>query len=132
MNAIQIPKGHQTVMPYLMLENASRFKDFVIKVLNGKIISSHNQPGSDLIMHSEAEIGGSVIMFCDSSEQWPAHPAQMFVYVENADETYRKAMEQECLSILEPSNQEYGRSCGISDSCGNVWWITSVISTTTV
>jgi len=127
MSTVQIPKGHQTVMPYLMLENASGFKDFVIKVLNGKIISSHSQPDSDLIMHSEVEIGGSIIMFCDSNEKWQAHPAHMFVYVENADETYKKALEEGGTSISEPADQEYGRSCGVADPCGNVWWITSVV-----
>jgi uncharacterized glyoxalase superfamily protein PhnB len=127
MKTINMPDGHQTVMPYLMLDGAARFKNFVINVLDGKITSTHLRPeNSDLIMHSEVDINGSTIMFCDSREDWPAHPANMFVYVANADETYQKALSEGGISIMEPADQDYGRSCGVSDPCGNVWWITSV------
>lgn len=126
MSAIQIPKGHQAVMPYLMLENAALFRDFVTKVLDGKITATHMQPDSDLIMHSEVEINGSTVMFCDSRKEWPAHPANMFVYVANADETYKTALLAGGISVMEPADQDYGRSCGVTDPCGNVWWITSV------
>ena len=113
-------------MPYLMLENAPKFKDFVTQVFDGKITSEHLQPGSEKIMHSEVNINGSIIMFCDSTEKYQPHPAQMFVYVANADETYKKALQCGGASVTEPANQDYGRTCGVEDPCRNVWWITSV------
>ncbi|WP_031526252.1 VOC family protein [Dyadobacter crusticola] len=128
MSTVKIPNGHQTVMPYLMLDKATRFKDFVTWVFDGEVASTHFQeddPG--LIKHAEVRVGESTIMFCDSRAEWPAQPANLFVYVENADDTYQKALESGATSMMEPADQDYGRSCGVTDPCGNVWWITSVI-----
>lgn len=126
MTPVNIPKGYQAVMPYLMLENAAKFKDFVTQVFHGKITSEHLQPDSEKIMHSEVDINGSIIMFCDSTEKYQPHPAHLFVYVANADETYKKALQCGGVSVTEPANLDYGRSCGVEDPCRNVWWITSV------
>ena len=126
MSTVNIPNGHQAVMPYLMLDGAAKFKDFVTKVFDGKIMSEHFQPDSEKIMHSEANINGSTVMFCDSNENYPPQPANMFIYVNDADATYQTALENGGLSVTEPANQEYGRSCGVTDPCGNVWWITSI------
>ena len=126
MSEVKIPNGQQAVMPYLMLEDAFKFKNFVIAVFDGKITSEHKQPDSQNIKHAEVEISGSTIMFCDSQKDWPAHPANVFVYVHNADATYAKALKQGAASVMEPADQDYGRSCGVTDPCGNVWWITSI------
>ena len=127
MSTVKIPNGHQAVMPYLMLNGAEKFSDFVTKVLNGKITSIQKRENEDRIMHAEVEINGSTIMFCDSNEKWPASPANLFVYVSNADDTYKTALENSATNIMEPADQDYGRSCGITDPCGNIWWITSVL-----
>jgi PhnB protein len=126
MNSLKVPSGHQAVMPYLMLNDAKKFKTFVLNVFDAKITAEHFQPDAEKIMHCEVDISGSVVMFCDSTENFPPHPANMFVYVENADATYKAAIENGAQSVMEPDDKEYGRSCGVSDPCGNVWWITSI------
>lgn len=126
MSTVNIPNGHQAVMPYLMLDGASKFQDFITAVFGATITSQHHQPDSQKIMHAEADIHGSRIMFCDSTDKYSPHPGQMFVYVNNADETYHKALEHGATGIMEPADQDYGRSCGVTDICGNVWWVTSV------
>ena len=40
--------------------------------------------------------------------------------------TYHKALEMGASYIMEPADMEYGRSCGVKDPFGNVWWITSL------
>ncbi|MCF2498786.1 VOC family protein [Dyadobacter chenhuakuii] len=128
MSTVKIPNGHQAIMPYLMLDGASKFLDFTTKVFNGVVTQTHFQEDEpNLIKHSEVSINESTIMFCDSRAEWPAKPASMFVYVENADDTYQKALAEGGNSIMEPADQDYGRSCGVEDPCGNVWWITSVL-----
>jgi len=59
-------------------------------------------------------------------EDWLPQPAGLFIYVENADEGFRKAKEAGAQVIMEPVDREYGRSCGVKDPFGNTWWITSV------
>ncbi|PSR56690.1 VOC family protein [Adhaeribacter arboris] len=122
---MNIPNGHQTVMPYLMLNNASAFISFVQQVFNAELTLERKRNEHQL-MHAEVQINNSTIMFCDATEEWKAHTANLFVYVANADETYQKAVNAGAETIMPLSNQDYGRTCGITDPTGNVWWITSI------
>lgn len=127
MSKTKIPNGHQTVMSYLMIDEAIKFKGFTTSVFSAEVIVMHyREDAPEEIGHSEVRIGESTIMFCDSRVEWPALPASLFIYVHNADDTYKKAIEEGGTSVMEPMNQVYGRSCGVTDPCGNVWWITSV------
>lgn len=121
---MNIPEGHQAVMPYLMLEDAAGFIEFIKKVFDAKM--THQDMRDGTVGHCEANINGSTIMFSNSRGEWEPAPANMFVYVENADETYAKAVEHGGTTIMPPADQDYGRSCGVADPYGNVWWITSV------
>lgn len=77
-------------------------------------------------MHSEIQINGSTIMFCEATEEWKVQPANLFVYVENADASYKKAIDAGATTIMELNDQDYGRTCGVEGPVGNVWWITSI------
>ena len=127
METPNIPTGNQAVMPYLMLQDAAGFIHFTKEVFgaiqNGDI---HKRPDSPGIMHAEVTISGSTIMCCDARSNWKPTPANMFVYVADADATYKKALKEGATSVMALSNQEYGRTCGVADPQGNVWWITSV------
>jgi PhnB protein len=125
---MNLPKGHQVVMPYLMLKGALKFIDFVKTVFNAELTTNMHKLYEDnaSVIHSEVTIGGSTIMFTDSTEQWPEQTANLFVYVDNADETYKKAITSGATTLMELNNQDYGRTCGVTDPFGNVWWITSV------
>jgi PhnB protein len=125
---MNLSKGHQVVMPYLMLNGALKFIDFVKTVFNAELTASMHRLREDqaTVMHSEITIGGSTIMFSDATEQWSVQTANLFVYVSNADETYKKAIDSGATTLMALSDQDYGRSCGVTDPFGNVWWITSV------
>ena len=126
MKNVTIPEGYQTVMPYLILENAEIFLKFSKNVFSATEKMKHlNNEGA--IMHAEIQIGGSTIMFTNSTEKYSTQTAGLYIYVENADETYLKALTEGATSVMEPSDQEYGRSGGIVDPCGNTWWIVSVL-----
>lgn len=125
---MNLPKGHQVVMPYLMLKGALKFIDFVKTVFNAELTTNMHKLHEDnaSVMHSEVTIGGSTIMFTDATGQWPEQTANLFIYVDNADETYKKAIASGATTLMELNNQDYGRTCGVTDPFGNVWWITSV------
>jgi PhnB protein len=124
MTNLNIPEGYQTVMPYLILRDANGFLDFTKKVFNATEKMKHISD-EQLIMHAEIQIDGSTIMFAESTEDYPPQTAGLFVYVKNADETYQTALNNGATSILAPRDQDYGRSAGIKDPCGNTWWITT-------
>lgn len=125
---MDLPKGHQVVMPYLMLNGALKFIDFVKAVFHAELTTSMHKLREDgaTVIHSEITIGGSTIMFTDATEQWKEQTANLFVYVDNADDTYNRAIGNGSSTVMELSNQDYGRTCGVTDPFGNVWWITSL------
>ncbi|MDQ3290035.1 MAG: VOC family protein [Bacteroidota bacterium] len=122
---MNIPNGHQTVMPYLMLNSATSFISFVQQVFNATLTMERKRD-EHLIMHAEVQINNSTIMLCDATEEWKAQNANLFVYVTNADETYDKAINAGAQTVMPLSDQDYGRTCGVTDPTGNVWWITSI------
>ncbi|MEJ5994718.1 VOC family protein [Pedobacter sp. Du54] len=122
---MNIPQNHQGLMPYLMLDEPEKFIDFVEKIFNATISAKHLTPDGK-IQHCEATINGSTIMFSSTNMDWKAETANLFVYVNDVDTTYEKAIANGAISIMGISNQSYGRTCGVKDPCGNVWWITTV------
>jgi uncharacterized glyoxalase superfamily protein PhnB len=127
---MELQEGHQVVMPYLVIPNAIKFYDFVEKVFGGKE-TGRVLDDQQSLMHGEVNIGGSTIMFGNSSEQWPPQPAGLYVNVENADETFQKALTNGASVVMEMSDKEYGRTGGVKDPFGNTWWITSSLKTVT-
>jgi uncharacterized glyoxalase superfamily protein PhnB len=68
-------------------------------------------------------VGDSIVMISDAGIRDPA-PAFLYVYVENTDETYRRALEAGARSLEEPSDLPYGDRRGmVEDKWGNVWQI---------
>ena len=76
------------------------------------------------IRHGEVEIGDSRVMLADATNESPAVPAMLHLYVEDVDAVYRAALEAGAESVREPTDQFYGdRMAGVNDAFGNQWWI---------
>lgn len=125
MSTVNIPKDYNRVMPYLILKDPGQFFEFTKQVFNATEKMRHVHESNGLV-HGEILIGDSCIMFGGSGEQWEQMPAGLFVYVENADETFQKALDAGGTVVMGLSDQEYGRTCGVKDPTGNTWWITSI------
>jgi PhnB protein len=124
---MKIPEQYNQLMPYLILKGTDGFKKFMEKVFEAK--EQLIVPGKDgTVMHGELRIGEAVIMFGEASEQFNVMNAGMYLHVDDADITYKKALAAGAHVIAgqEPSDKEYGRTCGVNDPFGNTWWITSV------
>ena len=122
----KIPEGYQTITPYLILKNAAAFIEFTQKVFNAEVLNKHMRDET-VIMHAEVKIGDSIIMFADSTEQYPPQPAGFFIYVNNADEVYDDALANGAFAVTPVSDQPYGRSGGVKDAFENTWWITTAV-----
>lgn len=72
---------------------------------------------------AEMHIGDSIVMV-SSDEVREARPACLYVYVEDADRTYRKAISAGARSLEKPLDTPYGdRRAVVEDSWGNTWQI---------
>lgn len=127
MSVKPIPEGYSSVTPYLCVDNAAEFISFLQKAFNAKQLSRHDRPDGT-VAHAEVKIGNSVIMLTNSMEQYPASQVTLYLYVEDTDQIYKKAMQAGAVSIQEPMNMFYGdRNAGIRDKWGNAWWIATHI-----
>ena len=123
----KIPQDYPTVMPYLIIKNAAAFIQFAQNVFGAAVVNKYMRDGESTIMHAEIKIGNSIIMFAESTAEYKPMNAGLFIYVEDADITYKKAIDEGAVVVTELGNQSYGRSGGVKDAFGNTWWITSVI-----
>ena len=125
---MKVPSQYNQLMPYLILKGANDFITFMNKVFDAK--EQMIVPGPNgTVMHGELKVGDAVIMLAEAGDQFPAMTAGMFIYVDNADTAYKKALDTGAVTVpgQEPADKDYGRACGVKDPFGNTWWITSVL-----
>ena len=118
-----IPDGYHTLTPFIMVVGGAKSLEFLKNSFDAKEISIHKNPDGT-IMHAELQIGDSRLMLAEATEKYPAMPTMIYVYVDDADAVYKKAMAAGAESLREPTDEFYGdRSCGVKDASGNQWWI---------
>jgi PhnB protein len=122
-----VPDGHHTVTPYLVVDEASRLLSFLEAAFGAEILYRSSRPDGE-VGHAEIQIGDSRVMLSGTQPQWPALPCALYLYVEDCDALYAKAMAAGAKSIMEPANMFYGdRHGGVIDPSGNQWWIATHI-----
>ena len=68
-------------------------------------------------------MGDSLLMVGSTVERQPM-PAFLYVYVEDADSTFKRALDRGSESVEKPEDMPYGdRRAMIRDPWGNVWQI---------
>jgi len=118
-----IPDGYHTVTPYLTLNDPEQVINFLKKAFDAQeIFVMRNEKGK--VGHAEVKIGTSIIMVGAARDQWKARPGNFYLYVEDVDAAYKKAIAAGGKSISEVETQFYGdRHGGVEDSEGNNWWV---------
>lgn len=117
------PDGYNTVTPYLVVHGASRLISFLKEVFSATEKTMFRGP-EDSIMHSEIQLGDSVLMISDAQYPNPANPSVLHVYLSDVDSIYQKAIDAGAASVRQPEDQPFGdRICGIKDMTGNTWYI---------
>ena len=116
-----IREGFHTITPYLMVPGAANLIEFVKQAFGATEL--YRDTGSAGGMHAEVRIGDSMLMI-GGTLNTEAMPAAIYLYVEDVDTIYRRALQAGATSIAEPADQPYGdRNAGVKDSFGNIWYI---------
>lgn len=122
-----IPTNLQTAVPYLILKDCKSFIVFMQNLFSAETTELHyRDEEKNIVMHAELKIGNAFIMCAEATEEFKTQTSGIFMYVDDADISYNKALELGCISIMPLSNQHYGRTCGVQDTFGNTWWITAI------
>src|SRR5450432_3472048 len=95
------PEGYSTVCPYLMVDSVEKELDFLKNIFHAEIIEQLHQPEGE-VMHGEARIGSSVIMMGKSRKDWPVREGANYVFVENVDDVFDRAIKYGGASMMQP------------------------------
>lgn len=123
-----IPKGYHTITPFPCVKDASRLIDFLKAAFEATERYRMPTPEGKL-MHAEIKIGDSIIMLSDKiCDEMDYTPSVYYLYVRDADLTYKQAVKAGGESIQEPEDQFWGdRAAAIKDPSGNIWWMATHI-----
>jgi uncharacterized glyoxalase superfamily protein PhnB len=120
----KIPDGYRTVTPYLVNRDVGKVIAFAKEVFDAKELFPPMKREDGTIMHAEVRIGDSAVMMGEASGASGPIPAMLYLYVDDVDATYRKAVQAGATSVSEPKNQFYGdRSAAVKDAAGNLWYV---------
>ncbi len=121
-----IPKGYHTITPYLTAVGAAKLIEFLKEGLGAEEVAKTEMNG--LVMNAELRIGDSMLMVSEARSPEQARPATLYLYVENTDALYERAVKAGAKSLLKPQDMFYGdRNGGVQDFAGNQWWIATRI-----
>jgi PhnB protein len=131
MAAKPIPDGFHTVTPYLVVQEVDKVIDFVKRAFAAQERFRHLRPDGKT-GHAEVTIGNSILMLGEAPEPSKTMPGMLYLYVNDADATYKQAVAAGGKSIMEPTTMFYGdRSGAVADPCGNQWWIATHVEDVT-
>lgn len=122
-----IPKGYHTITPYLLVKGVAKQMAFLKKAFDAKVVEQMNGPGGT-VLHAALRVGDSMVMLGEAHGKWKPMPTMIYLYVKNADATYRRALRCGAKSLMKPADQFWGdRHGGVQDKFGNQWWMSTHI-----
>lgn len=118
-----VPPGFATVTPYIFVNEAERFVDFLVDGLGGEEMLRHHRPDG-CIANAQVRIGDATVMVSEASADYPAMPAAYYLYVADANAAMERALAHGASLEMAVADMPYGdRQGGVRDAHGNIWWI---------
>jgi PhnB protein len=124
-----VPDGYGTVTLVLTLDEARKGIDWYKQALGAEELSVNLGPDGK-IAHGEIRVGNSIIMLNDpmmggkGPKALGGSPASMWVYVEDCDALFRRAVAAGGTVQMPMDDQFWGDRCGgFADPFGYTWMI---------
>ena len=126
-NVKAIPPGYTTVTPSITFKDSARAIEFYKNALGAT--ERARFPGPDgKIMHAEIQIGNAVVMLndeimgCQSAQSLGGSPISFYLYAENADALFQKAISAGAKQLGPMTDMFWGDRVGlIEDPFGYKW-----------
>ena len=118
-----VPEGLRDVTLYLHPRGAPALIDFLTEAFGAEEISRH--AGADgVVHHATVRIGDSVVEMGEAHGEIRPMPAAIYLYVEDVDAVYARAVRAGGTEAEPPTDRPYGdRSAYVADPFGNMWYI---------
>jgi PhnB protein len=119
------PEGYSDILPYLHPRKARPYIEFLRQAFGAEELGVHEQDGR--VMHAAVRIGNSVVEMGEPGDA--AVPSgSFFLYVEDADAVYERAMAAGATSLLPPTNEPAGhRGAALRDPAGYTWYAATLL-----
>lgn len=118
-----IPEGLRTVNVYLHTRGAVKLIGFLEDAFGAKEIARY-QMSDGTIQHAQVRIGDSVIELGEAHGPYQPMPTMFYLYVEDVDALYTRAVGAGAISMSEPADLPYGdRVATVKDLHDNVWYM---------
>jgi PhnB protein len=120
-----IPEGLRAVTPFLHPIGAGKLIEFMKQAFGAEEVSREQSP-EGMIHHAMMRIGDSMIEMGEAHGDAQPMPPALYMYVENLEETYERAINAGAISLQPPKDQGYGdRTAWVKDAWGNIWYLAS-------
>ncbi|HVO60774.1 MAG TPA: VOC family protein [Terriglobales bacterium] len=118
----QLPEGMRAVNVYLHPHGVDRLVEFVKDAFGAEEIELHREKPDGPIVHGELRLGDSILEMGEAHGQWLPMPTMLYLYLDDADAAYEKAIAAGAKSLWAPADQPYGdRNAGVQDEWENQW-----------
>ena len=129
-----IPDGYHSVTPSLTMKDSQKAIDFYKKAFSAKVLDVFSNLTGKGIMHATIQIGNSILMMGDempsnekcakSAETVGTCPISLFVYVQDADASFKQAVSAGCTVNMPVMDMFWGDRAGsLKDPFGYSWMI---------
>lgn len=99
------------------LSNVRKYIEFLTSVMGAKELVVHEHGGR--VVYAAAQIGDAVLEMGESPNPLPSG---FYLFVEDCDAVYQRALEAGATSLWPPTDQTYGdRTAGLVDPFGYQW-----------
>jgi PhnB protein len=132
-----IPKGYNSVTPYLVIRGAAKAIEYYKKVFGATVVVRMDQPDGK-VGHAELQIGDSRIMLSEenpsmgqghvSASAIGASPVSLYLYIPDVDRVVERAVDEGAKVLKPVQDQFYGDRNGfIQDPFGHLWGVATHI-----
>ena len=112
-----VPEGRHSITPRLFVSDVEKQVSFLKHAFGATGEFRRDTP-------CDIHIGDSIVMVSDASAIREPMPAFLYLYLEDIDGAYRRALEAGATSLEEPTDMFYGDRRGmVRDPFGNIWQI---------
>jgi PhnB protein len=121
-----VPEGLGTLLPFVTLPGARAFIDFLKRAFAAEEMGVFEEAGR--VIHAAVRIGDAVLEMGEPVGEAPSLPSRFFLYVEDCDAWYRRAVAAGATSLDEPTDQPWGaRAALVLDPFGHQWGTASLL-----
>jgi PhnB protein len=118
---------YRTITPYLVVGDGEAELRFLKEAFGGIEAGVHRREDGT-VQHAEVRIGDSLVMLGQPPSRDATKAAAIYLWVDDVDATYARALAAGATSESAPADMSYGhRGAGVIDANGITWWIGSPV-----